>query len=557
MKMHKRMFCLGAAAVMLFSLTAMTSCDPFFRYRDDNHPSHDPYHFLELPLESHYELSWWYDYSDIYCTDDFTRLEEHPFMKELDHRSNVSFKFVRPTDPGRAAEELNTQIASGCMCDLVTHNGYLPYYDGNTYETLADWEIYLCLNDYVDAQMANFNALRQEYVVIDRYLVTAQGNILWIPCLNNIDRTTPLKQTNGMVVRKDLLDEIQFVSEDGVSPYPVTVSDWERMLTEFSLLGVKRPLAAPRAAGDDYVLPDDIFLSAWGVRSDCYLDPETGAVVCGAGSDGYRAYLTLLNGWYRKGLISDEPLTRSNRLAAREVGAWYGSADEVADLARQSNETDYALIGVPDPVLNVGDKIVMRDFRSPIGSAERDSVFVSYYCENGPVACRVLDEFFTQGSYIRTSYGIEGEDYTLDGEGAAVFSDKITNSPLGMRAALYQNAFPASLWRDPDLLLNYAYDKNTLDAIARWSESSCEYALPDFSFLPYDAEELGQNYLDEVRSAVNAGSAALLTAEEAPDDDAWNYYAATVREAGLWEYTDVMRFLWEQYAAARFPDETE
>ena len=546
MKYVKRLLCLAAVGMMILSLALLTSCkEKKFVIPND--------HYIEFPIEKNVTLSWWYEYDDTYYTGDFAKLEDHPFMKELQQKSNVTIEFVKPSASGGLIgdfkSELDTRIASGDMTDLVSHVSFTPSYEGNSIDALIDNEIYQGLNDFIDMQMPNLNALREEYSVIDKVIVTGQGNILWIPRLNNMENYQNPTLTGGMVVRKDLLDEIQFMSEDGVSPYPVTINDWERMIEQFQLLGVENPLSIFMGYGW-ITFTGDVFLSAWDVKIELYLDPETGEVRYGAMSDGFYEYLKIMNHWYANGWLGDNNLTAEQKTAAKYVGSWFGSADDIANLAKQSDNPNFELIGVPDPVLNVGDKIVMRDWLLPLGIASRESVFVSYSCENGPLACRLLDEFFTKESYDRTSYGVKDVDYTDNGDGTITFTDKIKNNPDGIRYGVYQNAFLESFWRDPDVLVKYVYEQNVLDAIAQWSKSTCEYSFMDVGALAFTQEE--QDMLDSVSDIwgpVAVASKGIVTGEDGVGMEQWDDYVAGVRDTGIEEYVEVMQSAWDRFLA--------
>ena len=545
MKHVKRLLCLAAVAMMIFSLALLTSCkEKKFVIPNDK--------YIEFPIEKNVKFTWWYDYDDTYYTGDFQKLEDHPFMKELQQKSNVSIEFVVPSSSGGTlgdlSTELNTRIASGDMTDLVTHGSYTPSYEGSSIDALIDNEIYQGLNDFVDMQMPNFNALRAEYSVIDKVIVTGQGNILWIPRLNNMENYQNPTLTGGMVVRKDLLDEIQFVSEDGTSDYPVTISDWERMLEQFQLLGVENPISIFMGYGW-VTFTGDVFLSAWDVKVELYRDPETGDVCYGAMSDGFYEYLKVMNRWHQNGWLGDNNLTAEQKTSAMFVGSWFGGADDVANLAKQSDNPNFELIGVPDPVLNVGDKIVMRDSLLPLGTAARDSVFVSYSCENGPLACRLLDEFYTKEAYDRTSYGVKDTDYTDNGDGTITFTDKIRNNADGIRYGVYQNAFLESFWRDPDVLVKYVYEQNVLDAIAQWSKSTCEFSFIDRGALSFTDDELDALAgVADIWGPVAVASKNIVLGEGVGLEE-WDNYVAGVRETGIEEYVDVMQSAWDRFLA--------
>lgn len=536
MKTLKRLLCLGASVAMVLSLALMTSCEKKVIYPNDV--------YIEFPVPEAVTLSWWYAYDDSYYTGDFSTLEEHPFMKEMQQKSNVTIEIVTPTTDN-ASNELMTLMASGDMTDMVTHNWYTPSYEGNTIDSVIDEEIYQRLNEFVDVQMPNFNAMREQYSVIDKIVVTQQNNIIWIPRVNHMEDYLNERQTSGLVVRKDYLDEIQFQSEAG-GDLPVTLADWENMLAGFKSLGVQNPLG--QNLGFWCTFTGDVFLTAWDVKVETYRDPETDKVAYGAISEGFHEYVKMMNKWVNEGWLVNVSLTEELKVGDLVVGSWYGSADEVANLKSVAIDPNFELVGVPDPVLEVGNKIVMRDSYRPVGCKALDSVFISYQCENGPLACRWLDEFFTEEAYMRTSYGIEGEDYTVDAEGKVTFTDKITANADGIRYGIYQNAFMESLFRDPYVIMDYAYDQNTLDAIAEWSKSSCEFSFIDRLCLTYTEEELETLEVTEGLWMPVANTSRAMVLGDEPLEN-WDQYVATVNEGGVQEYTAVMQSAWDRFLA--------
>ena len=547
MKKIKRLLCLAAAVVMIVSIAAMTSCEEKIVIPNDK--------YIEFPIEKSVTLTWWYGYDDTYYTGDFEKLEDHPFMKEMKEKSNVNIEFVLPTtnNPG---SELNTHIAAGDMADMVSHNWYTPSYEGNSIDAVVDEEIYQPLNDFVDMQMPNFNALREEYSVIDKIIVTSQNNILWIPRLNDtfgVDSSMdeyyyhPIN-TGGLVVRKDYLDEIQFISEDGVSHYPVTINDWDNMLDAFSkMLGLEAPLGLFTSFGW-CTFTADVFLSSWNVKVETYREIETGNAAYGAVSDGFYEYLKLIRRWREEGKLAEVNFTNELKVQQGYLGAWYGNADEIVNLKALSTDPNFELIGVPDPVQNVGDKIVMRDSYRPLGCASLDCVFINYECENGPLACRWLDEFFTEETYMRTSYGIEGEDYTVDADGKVQFTDKVLNNKDGVRYGIYQAAFMESFWRDPRVIVNYAYNSEQLAAIEQWSKSTLEFSYIDRLCLSYtEAEQAILSTTGGIGGAVAGGSMGIFRGDTPLED--WSVYVESVRNAGLDEYIEVMQSAWDRFLA--------
>lgn len=533
MKMTKRLSSFMLAAVSVLILIFSTACE-----RNNIIVCGGCGPRIDFPIPEEITLTWWYDYDSTYYTNDFTMLEDHPFMKEMYQISCVNVEIKMPTS-SNAKEELMQFIASDDMPDMVTHSGYTPDYDGRNIDKLLECEIYQRLNEHIETQMDNFTALRAEYSIVDKSIVTAQNNIMFIPKLNHLTDYKNKKQTEGLVLRKDLLEPIY-------CDVPATVEEWETVLRGFKALGVEDPLVLE--LDEQGAFEQDAFLSAYNVKAGAYIDPETGKVACGAVSNEFYEYITLMNRWISEGLlVTDGELTRENKLEEKTVGAWFSSADELMSLNSSAVTEGYELVGAPDPVLERGDKISMRGSLAPVGTAEYDSVFVSYSCEQGPLACRWLDEFFTDEMYKRTSYGFEWEDYTENSDGSITFTEKITHNIDGVCYGIAQNTFLESFYCDPNVMVDYGYSGNGKAAVEEWSKSSSENSFLDLSGITYTEDEL--EALSEIADSeikVMRTVRNMILGKEPLEN--WQTYCETVSE-DVETYTAVMWSVWERYFA--------
>lgn len=490
---------------------------------------------IEFPLPQNYEFSWWYDYDNTYYTDDFTKLEDHPFMKDMEQRTNVTVSFIEPTSADPKAE-LEFLMASDDMPDMVTHNGYLPFgYDKNL-DALEEQGIYYELTEYIDVQMYNFCALMYQYVWLEETISTNSGNIMYIPKLNNASGNSFIDKTEGLVLRKDILD----LADCDV---PTTVAEWETVLNVFKALGVTNPLALD--FNEQGAFEQNVFLSAYGVKVGEYMDSETGRVICGATSEELYEYITLMNRWISEGLlVTDVELTRGNKLEEKTVGAWFSSADEMTILMSSAVTESYELVGVADPVLNKGDKIDLREKRDFIGTEKYDSVFISQSCDSPALACRWLDEFFSDEMYMRASYGIEGIDYIENADGSIAFTEKITQDRDGACYGIARNTFLESFYHDTDVMIKYGYSGNALDAINKWGSSTGELSIIDCHACYTDAEiQKLHGTLYGQHKVVSTVKNMILGKEPLEN---WQTYCEDVSE-DVEKYTDVKQIVWDIY----------
>ena len=549
MKFVKRSLALAGAALIVGSLALMTGCNKKIPVQE-NVP-------FKFPYPEHIELTWYYGYNDTYFDGAFTAIEDHPFLKRLEEKTNVHMIYKVPTatslEGGR--DEIQTMLAADDMTDLVTQAFFGLDLAGSTLDSVIDEEIYLPLNEYIDIQMPNFKALCQEYAEIERSITTTQGNIVYLPKISALDIAASVngtqRQTSGMLIRKDFLDEIQFVSEDGVSGVPITIADWERCLTEFQ---VKLNVATPLAIGiQKYAasMGQDVFITCYHSRYEWYLD-ENGKVAYGTIGEGVRKYCEMMGRWVNNGLAvpvdADATLKTSN-----DLGAWVGSADDIMTLKNLSNNPTYELVACPDPVVNVGDKVVCRGKDYPIGSSDANQVYLAFTCSQPAIAAKWLDQFYTVDAFYECSYGVENEDYTKNADGTVTFTDKIKNASdptggtNGMRYGIAQNAFGDGMWHDGNVIANYVYSPEAIAACDVWSQATAEYSFPT-SVLSFEQEEA--DALKQQGNFWGSQMNYLVGYSRGGDMSTWDEFIASMKDAGIDEKIEIYQAAYDRYLAS-------
>ncbi len=538
MKLLKRIFATMGAVLMLVGAAAtMNSCE-----RQKVIPN-DP---ITLPLADKYELSLWMAWDNTYCPE-YTSLTDHPFFQRLEEKTNIHVEFVVPTstfgDIGGAASEWTAAIAAGDMQDMVMHYYFTPTLtSGTTIDAAYEDELYYILNDYVDVQMPNFNALRQKYSVIDKTMYTTMGNIMFIPSITGCADAATAPVTEGIIIRKDFLDELQL-------DVPVTIADWEEVLKQFSVqLGITSPLALGNMPLDP-VVTGSAFLSAYGCDYKFYLGEDDGMVHYGCVEDGMLEYAKLLNGWYTNNYINIDTAVTTEMKTGNDIGAWLGGIDEIANLKSLASDPNYEIVAAPYPVLNEGDKITVRAEYMPTGNYEYNSFYVTQQCERPDIACKWLDQLFSEESYWEASYGVEGDTYTKNADGTITFTDKILNDPDGVRYGVAKYCFIESIYCDRDVLVNYAYDANVKAAVETWSLATSERSLMRNTSWQYSAEEretkdtLGNFWaiqVGNIKGFIN-GSTELTE---------WDSYIAQMNDAGMELYIEIVQSAYDRFMAS-------
>lgn len=536
MKNVKRLLALASALLMVVTLALMTSCDKKIPVQV-NEPFTFPYH-------TRVNLTWWNAYDDTYFdTENFTAIEDHPYMKRMVEETNVYVEYVIPTADSLHGmrDELQGMMAAGACPDMVSHMFHDIYTDGYTLDAVIDEEIYLQLNEFIDVQMPNFTALMNQYSIIDKVIRTPQDNIVYIPNLVGVDSYETPVMTSGIVIRKDFLDTLQL-------DVPVTFADWDEVLRGFQSMGIDTPFSTgsmPYAAS----IGDELFLSAYGQAYEWYIDKETGKVAHGNTTDGMKGYVTQLNKWVSEGLMIVGDVNQDQKITD-EVGAWAGNATEIMQLKGMATNENYEIVACPDPVLNEGDKITCRANYRPIGVHTIGNIHLAFDCSQPAIAAKWIDQMFSEEKYLEASYGIKGEDYNLDAEGNVVFTEKITGFKNGIRYGIAQNAFLESFWRDGNVMINYGYTPEAKAACEIWSLSTREHSMVNSDVLALTEEEAA--VVDGLTGAGQFFFAQFdiknfITGSKPLDE--WDAYVANMNEMGLDELIETYQIAYDRYLA--------
>ena len=540
-KLFPRMLALAAALVMILSLALLCGCQPKLKPISNDEP-------ITLPLEQERTISYWICFDNTYMPG-YTTYADHPFFKWMKEKTNINIDFVVPSvsviEIGTLREEWMGRIAAGDTTDIVSPFWFVPDHTGSTIDSFADEELYYELTEYVNMQMPNFNALRGVYAEIDKLMLTPYQNIMYIPMLTGIEDNKDAPVTQGFVVRKDFLDEIQFKSEDGVSDVPVTVADWERMLTEFQKLGVEVPYwhgtmgLAPGCVGD-------AFITCYGQAYELYLDKE-GNMHYGATEDGTYKYVEMMRRWVEQGFArTSANISRADKLSDN-VGCWGGDFNDIANLAKEAANPNYRLVAAPYPVLNVGDTLDIRATYMPIGNQEINSIYVCQSYDSPALACKWIDQLFGQDAYLRASYGEENVDYTVE-NGEYKFTDKILGDSRGPLYAVSENCYLGNMWAERDVLLNMVYSDEVKEAVKTWSSASSDRNTirgTSFQFTIEEADTLAS--LGNIWITQTGMLKDMINGNREMTD--WDEFVAQMNDKGLSEYIEIYQEAWDAYLA--------
>lgn len=533
-KVLARVLSLAAAVMMVLSISLLCSCN-----RQKPIGNDEP---IPLPLEEERTISYWTMFSNTYSPE-YTTYADHPFFQRLKEKTNINIEFVLPTTTtiGDALHEWEAIIAAGDTTDMVSHFWFVPQLEGNTIDAAAEEGVYHELTEYVNVQMENFNALREQYAVIDKLMITPYNNIMYIPSLTGVEdmnKTAP--STTGLMVRADFLEELQM-------EVPTTVDEWYTMLSAFKTqLGVENPYwlgtmaLAPGCVGD-------AFITCYGQAYETYLD-ENGKVRYGAIEEGTKNYVTMMAQWVSEGLVKiDVDITRADK-TGDEVGSWGGDVTDIVGLKADAVNPNYELVAAPYPVLKEGDTIDLRATYMPIGNREINSIYICQSYDDPALAAKWIDQLFSEESYMEASYGIEGDTYTVDADGNISFTEKITDAEGGYLYGVNKYLYLGSLWAERDVMVDMLYADNAKAAVEIWSQATSERNIIRGTSLQFTAEE--NDLLSSLGNFWMTQTGTLRSMIQGNTDLAeWDNFVASMNDMGMEEYIAINQAAWDRYLA--------
>ena len=417
---------------------------------------------------------------------DMETLADGLAYKEWFNRTNV-YLDITPVAMNTFSEAYNIMLASGDYPDLVNLSYGTTLYKGGLDAAIEDG-VYMRLNELVEEYMPNYWALINTDDETRRQAFTPAGNLkglmnVWIPAQHN---------WFGPVLRKDWLDDLGL-------DMPVTYDDWHEMLTLFKTeKGATAPLLLPSDGMLSTGMGASHLANGFGTCDSFYLDEE-GNVQWGPVSEGYRKYVETMAQWYQEGLIDPDFYARNNNFipdtsltTTGVAGAWFDMYTEIDNRGLQSEDPNYHLVPVADPVENEGDKISI--WRTS-GYINGPTWYLTTACEDPIPLLKALDYLFTEDGYHLSQYGFEGISYeTVDG--VTQFTENVYANPTGMsrNSALFYYTLKGA----PTI---YVYHKEKIqlsddafNAPEVWDSNITEDSLVYTSFAEMNTEESERYY---------------------------------------------------------------
>ncbi|CAN7761247.1 extracellular solute-binding protein [Paenibacillus sp. LjRoot153] len=399
---------------------------------------------------------------------------EMGLYKQLEKITGTKVEFHHPpAGEAQTQDQFNLIMAAGKLPDII----YTNWVSNSPDKAIKDGKI-LRLNEIIDTYAPNLSKLLQDKPYLKKQITSGEGNIFAFPFIAD---DPPIFAHHGLMLRKDWLDQLNL-------QLPATIDDWEKVLTAF------RDGDPNRNGKKDeipfYYRKIDMensypFIGAFGITTGFY--QNGGVVKYGPAEPQFKDFLTLMNKWYKAGLIDRDYLTsdtkiRDGKMLDNQLGAmagWAGSNLGAFMQKKKDKEPHFKLVGVPFPTLKDGGKALSKDVPLITGYGAA----ISTTAKNPDQIAAWLDFGYSPEGSILYNFGVEGESYTLV-NGMPQYTELILNNPQNLSVSQALSAYALQTISGPfasdsDADKQWHADAVQADAMAKWIQADHSKELPN------------------------------------------------------------------------------
>ncbi|WP_019424548.1 extracellular solute-binding protein [Paenibacillus sp. OSY-SE] len=392
--------------------------------------------------------------------------------KELEKRTGTKVEFQHPPS-GQEADQFNLMLASGKLPDVIEYSwgGVAKGPD----QAIKEKRI-LRLNELIEKYAPNLSKVLADRPDLKKLVTTDEGNIYVFPFLRPEQE---LLTFMGPTIRQDWLDKLGL-------QVPTTIEEWEKMLIAFRD-------GDPNGNGKKDEIPfllRDInvaFVGAYGITDGFYREGEV--IKYGPIQPQYKDYVTMLNRWYKEGLLDKDYATTDGKLQdAKMTGNLLGSlvtynGSGVGRYMNLMKEKDpsFKLVGAPYPTAIPGQK-ALGQADSPFAGV---GAAVSASASNPEEIVKWMDYKYGEEGHILFNFGVEGESYKME-NGYPKYTDEIMNNPDGLPVAQAMAKYMPVNWSGPFVqdkryIEQYIELPEQKEAMKNWLDADRSKLLPSLT----------------------------------------------------------------------------
>lgn len=491
------------------------------------------------PVETSSTLRYWLGL-ELNTSANFSNLGDTPFAAGLKKRTGISVNYLHPPIGPGSREQLNLMIADGTNLPDIIEWNWLTYPGGPT-KAIEDG-VLLRLNNVIDQYCPNLKAFLAEHPDYDRMIKTDDGSYYAFPFIRMGETTL---YTQGLVIRKDWLDEL------GLEP-PATLDDWYNTLVAF-----RDRKKCPNPFTLIFSNNERMFVETFGLLKNFHIKAGTGRIHWGRIEPEYRDWLSVMNRWYREGLIDPDMLSNqtpqiAQKMTSGSAGATIASVGSGigtwTNSARSSNPS-YKLMAVSAPQRAKGQPVI---YGIPNSIYVGQSVAITASSKNAEIAARYLDYGYSSAGHMYYNFGTEGETYHMvDGE--PVYTDLVLNSPRGWSVGQALSAYTKAVVGGGAMALDnavnpqyYTLPEQKAALSAYNTPGSGSYLLPPLTPTQDESRELAI-IMNEIDTYSEEMITKFILGTETLNDTTWNNYVNTIKRLNIDKALAIQNAAYDRY----------
>ena len=472
-------------------------------------------------------------------------LNDNLAYQEMQERTGIKLEFQHPP-VGSEKEQFNLLVASRNLPDLIQY-AWLNV-PGGPGAYISD-KVIIPLNEPMAKWAPNLTSYLQENDVVRKQMEMDDGTYYVFPAVYG-DRE--LAVSNGPTIRYDWFQKL------GMEELPTTIDDWTELLRK-----VRTTDLNGNGAGDiqgifiqakEELDTNPFLIGAWGIRQEFYND--NGTVKFGGIQPEYKEFLTVLNSWYKEGLLDPESLAgtakiKDTKLTSDKLFAYIGGMGNGITrytAMMQPSNPDFKLMPVPYPVLNEGDtpKEGQESYTYNSGG-----VAITTACEHVKEAVKFLDYAYSEEGHILTNWGVEGITYEKNDDGTLKYTDLILSNPDGLSRE--QAMAKYTTWQSTSAVVKMKDVLNQRDSLPeqiegrkQWMACTNEALLPPLTPTIEESEEYA-SIMNEVRTYTTEMFNQFVSGQTSLDE--FDNYVQTLKGMGIDRATELTQQQFDRYSS--------
>lgn len=474
--------------------------------------------------------------------------ENNAVWKKLSEDTNVNFEWEGHIIGAGATEAFNLMLTSGSYPDFILMSSALTMPGG--IEAAVDEGVIIDLKDLIPEHMPNYWAELSQNAQAVRDITTPAG---YIPGVYQFQKELYMDapaNLMGMMLRGDWLEELNL-------EVPETIDEWHTVLTAFKN---EKNCEFPLLIGPENGVEGSIFTSAYGISAapvgsnyvQMFYPDENGKITYGGVEEGYQQYLETFSQWYAEGLYDRDFTTRGQKdLPGRAALAANDNAGAVAVYVAWEGmftsaavDPDFKLVAAPMPARTAGEKVKNSISYSKYTS---DPMLITTSCAHPELLMKFMDYISYGDGFMLKTYGIEGEDYTLE-NGEPKLTDKILTHDFGPTDALeiYTGGYGTIKVHNGENIMKQLNSAESLEKKAVW-QKTCDPVALSWQTTAEEGERLNQ-IMSEIGPYVTEETVKAIMS---PDIAAnWmSVQAEQVRKMNIDEAIEIMQGAYDRYMA--------